>query len=220
MEIKRLFDAIVRKSWLIVLLMVVGGLVTGYVSFYFTAPTYEAETTIYAMYRNKVGSTGSQDITASRQLVSDYSQIIDSSTITSLAILELKDFNLTEEDLTKMVSVSLQKDSSVLAIRAVSTDPKVAAAVANAMGRAFTGKMRQLINNDSISILDAAKIPEHPIPVGHTKNILVGVLAGMAAAFGIIYLSELFDTTIRAAEDVEYGLKLRVVGIIPAHNIR
>ena len=104
-------------------------------------------------------------------------------------------------------------------IQAFSSDAVTAAAVANAMSRAFTEQVRAMTNSDIVGILDEAVVPEEPVPVNKTKNIVIGMLAGMTIGFVIIYIRELFDMTIRSVDEVEYNLNLPVVGIIPQHNI-
>lgn len=224
MEIKKLFFAVIRKSWLIVILAFLGGGITGFISIYTSVPAYVAETSIYSMNHSKVSLTGesvnSQDISLGRQLLNEYSQIINSRKVMSLALRELKISGLTEEALNRMISLNLKKDSSVMVVRAISSNPQMSADVANAVSRAFTSKIRELTNNDSIGILDDAQVPDYPISNGHLKKLLLGVLAGIAIAFSLIYIIELFDTTIRDEEEVEHELKLRVIGIIPKHDMR
>lgn len=224
MEIKRLFHAYIRKLWLLILLSVIGGSIAGYISLYRITPVYQAETTLYIVNRDKTQLLGESlnynDVVTGRRLVQDYSEIIRSRSVITPALRELTDYNLNEIMLDAMTTVDLKDESNVLVISATWPEAKTATAAANAMSRAFIEKISEITNSDSIGILDEALVPDYPIPISHAKNILIGLLAGFAIAFGTIYVIELFDTTIRSAEDVEHGLKLHVIGIIPEHDIR
>lgn len=223
MEIRRLFYAVARKWWLIVLLAVIGG-GTGFLSVFFAQPMYQADTTLYIMNRDKVLTTGqslnTQDIQVSQQLVQNYTEIIASRTVTSAVIGDLKNYNITNTELLSRVSITSNKGSNILTISATWADPTVAAAVANAAAREFTARIRQLTNSDNIGILDEALIPQYPVSNNGAKKIFLGLLAGLIVAFGIIYVIEYFDTTVRSAEDIENGLQVRVIGIIPEHDIK
>lgn len=224
MERNKLFHAISQKLWLFILFSVIGGGAAWFLGVYLKLPVYEAEATVYAMNRSNTASVQGgliyQDLMAGRQFLQDYSAMIGTRKVTSRAIGELKNFTIDEDDLRNMVKINLQKDSSVMGIRIVSNNPLLAAAAANALSRAFAAQMRELTGSDIIGILDEAKTPELPVPQNTVKIILLGVLAGMAAVFAVIYLKVLFDTAIREAEDVETVLKLQVLGIIPEHGIR
>ncbi len=224
MELQRLLYGFVRKIWLAVLLAIIGGGIAGYASMFMTTPVYVAESTLYALNRDRARLTGEsvsyEDVALSRQLVQDYTEIIHSDKVISAVQRELSSKGLDESTLNSMVSVDLRKDSNVLIVRTAWVDPETAALVANSVSRALISKVRELTNSDNLSILDEAKVPGSPNPVNHNKNILIGLLAGMVLAFGVIYVIELFDTTIRSAEDIENGLKMPVVGIIPEHDIR
>lgn len=222
MEIRRIFYSVVRKWWLVVLLTVLGGGV-GFQSMYFAKPMYQADTTLYIMNRDKVTtgqSLNSQDIAVSQQLVRQYSEIISSRLVTSAVAKDVQKYNLTESQILSMVKIASNKDSNILTISALSSDPTVAAAVANATGREFTTQMHQLTNSNNVGILDVALVPYSPISNNGSKKVILGLLIGLTVAFGIIYIIEFFDTTVRSVEDIERGLKVRVIGIIPEHNIR
>lgn len=223
MEIRRIWYSIVRKWWLIVLLAILGGGIS-FMSVSATKPIYQAETTLYIMNRDKVLTTGqslnSQDIAVSQQMVRQYSEIISSRLVTTAVARDVKNYNLTENQILSMVNITSNKDSNILTISALSPDPTAAAAVANATGREFTTQIRQLTNSDNVGILDEALIPNYPVSNNGSKKVLLGLLTGLMVALGIIYIIEYFDTTVRSVQDIEKGLKVRVIGIIPEHDIR
>lgn len=223
MELRRLVYAIVHKWWLIVLLAVLSGGLGYYFNIYLSHPNYSANSTLYVLDREKI-ETGQalsfQDLTLSQEVVKQYSGIFYSRAVLSSASKKLSQYNISPEMLSAMVSLSSQLDSNLLSINAIASDPIVAAAVANAMGEEFTSFIRDLTKSDYIGILDEAQAPRNPMPDNGIVQTLIWLLAGLVIAFGSIYVIEYFDTTIRSAEDIEVNLNLRVIGIIPEHDIR
>jgi polysaccharide biosynthesis transport protein len=71
------------------------------------------------------------------------------------------------------------------------------------------------VGTNNISVIDRAEIPGAPSSPKLTLNLLVSLLAGtmlgVAGAFGLEYL----DDTFKSPEDVESGLAMPVIGIIP-----
>ena len=186
-------------------------------------PMYQTNTKLYIMNLNKMKTNGqtlnSSDLEFSKQLVQRYFDIIYSRSVASLVSQEVKEHNLSENEIMSMVSISSKLDSNVFTITARGYDPTIAAAVANATGRVFSTQIRQLSNIDNVGILDEALVPKYPVSNNGLNIILLGLLAGLMVAFGIIYIIEYFDTTVRSVEDIEKGLKVRVIGIIPENNI-
>ncbi|AFQ45969.1 YveK family protein [Desulfosporosinus meridiei] len=221
MEISRLLDSFARKWRLIVLLVVLGGGISSlYV--YYTEPLYQAETRLYIMNLDKVSAENRfldfSDLELSQRLVQEYYEVVYSRSVISLVAKEVKEHNLSEREILSMISIELKKDSNIFTISARGYEPTIAADVANATGRVFATQIRQLSNSDSVGILDEALVPDYPVNKG-VQKIIQGLLLGLLAALGIIYIIEYFDTTVRSAEDIEKGLLVRVIGIIPENNI-
>ncbi len=224
MEIRRFMNSIKRMLWLIILFGVIGGGVTYYTSYYKSVPMYNAETTIYAMSKGSSTSNSDsinyQDVMLSRYLVEDYKEIITSEKVLKLAASQLQKYQITQDYLKGMISVSPKNDSSVIGISVTANDPKLAAEASTAVTQAFMTRLRELTNANIVGILDAAQEPQAPISNNYTKNMVVGVLVGIILALAIIYIRELFDMNIRYVEDLENSLNLKVIGIIPKYGIR
>lgn len=217
MELRRFFNSIARMFWLVVLFGLIGGGIAFYTN-YFATPVYEAETTIYAMTKGQ--NVNYQDVMLSRQMVQDYQEIITSDRVLALSADKLKNYNITPQQLKGMISVQPKNESSIISIRATSNEPKIAAEASSAVTHAFLDVSSDITNNQIVGVLDQAKIPQYPVSSGGTRNIVIGIIAGILAAITVIYIRELFDTTIRYAEDLERNLKIKVTGIIPKYGIR
>jgi len=223
MEIRQVINSVARKWWLIVLLMVTGGGI-GFQSAYFTKPLYKADIKLYIINRDKVlmsdQTLKSTDLELSQQLVRPYSEIIFSRSMATAVARDVNNYHLTIDNILSIVKIDSNKDSNILTISAISSDPAAAAAVANAAGREFIIQIRKITNSDNVGILDEALVPNYPVSNNEIQKVLLGLLSGLMVAFGITYTIGYFDTTVYSVEDVEKGLKVRVIGIIPEYDIR
>ncbi len=226
MELQRLFNSIRRMIWLVILLGLIGGGISTYSNYYMTIPMYEAETDIYTISRGSGGSNSDnaginyQDVMLTRQLIQDYQQIVTSEKVLALATKQLERYDINQEELKGMVYVTPKSDSNIIGISVVAYDSKLAAEASTAVTQAFITRLREITNGSIVGVINVAKEPKLPIPNGNIKNIIIGTLAGIIVAFVIIYIRELFDTTIRFTEDVECNIELKVIGIIPKYSIR
>jgi len=164
-------------------------------------------------------SISSLDRTLHPELVRQYYDIIYSRSLTSAVSKEVKEYNLSENEILSMVSITSKDNSNIFTISARGSDPTMVAAVANATGHEFITQLHQLWNSNNVGILDAALVPDYSINNKRVQKILLGISIGLTIALGIIYCINYYDTTVRSAEDIVRGLKVRVIGIIPEHDI-
>lgn len=220
MEINKLFFIALRKWWLIVLLAVLGGGI-GFFSVFSQTPVYEASTSLYIMQSDQESdiNLSISNFTLSKYLVEQYSQIISSRTVATTILQDLQKYNISEYQLMSMVSISTNENSNIFTIQARGLDPELTAAVANATASQFAFQLNRITKSNSVAILDKALTPNYPVSNYKTAKLLIGILFGLVLSIAIIYFLEYFDTSIRSAEDIEEELNLRVIGLIPEHDI-
>jgi capsular exopolysaccharide synthesis family protein len=71
------------------------------------------------------------------------------------------------------------------------------------------------VGNNNISIVDSAAFPRFPRTPNLSRNLILGLLAGLVlgllAAFGLDYL----DDSFKSPEDIERNIGLSVIGVVP-----
>lgn len=75
--------------------------------------------------------------------------------------------------------------------------------------------MEKKQKGEQFRILDHARIPEKPISPDVKKMLIFSIIGGLGASGGIIFLLEMFDSSIRRDEDIEDKLGLRILASIP-----
>ena len=71
------------------------------------------------------------------------------------------------------------------------------------------------ISLSNISIIDNAEVPKAPSSPNLIKNLLLGLLFGLALAALLVFVRDQFDDAIRVPEDIEDKLGLPLLGVVP-----
>lgn len=66
-----------------------------------------------------------------------------------------------------------------------------------------------------VKIVDLPLMPSNPIPKNEHRFYLLGILLGLVLGFGLAFLIEFNDTSLKNNEDIEKYLELPVMGTIP-----
>jgi capsular exopolysaccharide synthesis family protein len=72
------------------------------------------------------------------------------------------------------------------------------------------------IQTSNIKIIDRAEVPKHPVNAGKKRILVLALIIGLTLGFGIIFLVDYLDQTIKTPEEVKNLLALPTLGIIPS----
>ena len=125
-----------------------------------------------------------------------------------------KKYDLSVDELKKMISISNQQNSQVFSINVESKDPVLSATIANAVAKTFKNKIGTFMNINNVSIIDSAIPSKQPI----SPNIHIFTLAGFVLVGGLSFLyllvKEILDTAIKSPDEVSQLLDLTNLGVI------
>jgi capsular polysaccharide biosynthesis protein len=215
-SLKKLLETFKRRLWLIVLLTVGAGLISGLVSYFYLTPVYEASTQILVNQKNDNQNLYNQNqLQTDVQLINTYNVIIKSPAILDEVVKELN-LKVTTDQLNQKIKVASQTDSQVINLSVQDTNPGQAAQIANTIAGVFQTKVPKIMNVDNVSILAKADVLPHQAPVKPNKkvNIAIGVVVGLMAGLGISLLLEYLDHTVKTDQEIEQLLGLPVLGVI------
>nr|AAN63679.1 Eps4C [Streptococcus thermophilus] len=184
-------------------------------TYFFIQPTYTSTTRIYVVNQatdNK--SLSAQDLQAGTYLVNDYKEIITSNDVLSEVIKDEK-LNLSETELSKMVSVNIPTDTRLISISVNAKTGQDAQTLANKVREVASEKIKNVIKDEDVTTLEEAKLPESPSSPNIKRNVLLGaVFGGFLAVVGVLG-REILDDRIRRPEDIEDTLGMTLLGIVP-----
>ena len=184
-------------------------------TYFFIQPTYTSTTRIYVVNQatdNK--NLSAQDLQAGTYLVNDYKEIITSNDVLSEVIKDEK-LNLSEAELSKMVSVNIPTDTRLISISVKAKTGQDAQVLANKVREVASKKIKTETKVEDVTTLEEAKLPSSPSSPNIKRNVLLGAILGGFVAIVAVLVREVLDDRIRRPEDVEDVLEMTLLGIVP-----
>ena len=184
-------------------------------TYFFIQPTYTSTTRIYVVNQatdNK--KLSAQDLQAGTYLVNDYKEIITSNDVLSEVIKDEK-LNLSEAELSKMVSVNIPTDTRLISISVKAKTGQDAQVLANKVREVASKKIKTVTKVEDVTTLEEAKLPSSPSSPNIKRNVLFGAILGGFVAIVAVLVREVLDDRIRRPEDVEDVLEMTLLGIVP-----
>ena len=147
-------------------------------------------------------------------MVNDYKEIITSNDVLSEVIKDAK-LNLSEAELSKMVSVNIPTDTRLISISVKAKTGQDAQVLANKVREVASKKIKTVTKVEDVTTLEEAKLPSSPSSPNIKRNVLLGAILGGFVAIVAVLVREVLDDRIRRPEDVEDVLEMTLLGIVP-----
>ncbi len=222
MGIRRYYNILLKRLWLIILLPMLFGTLTTYISFRTYTPMYKSNTVLLVFSNNpdpRMPITY-YDVLAGQQLIKEYKEILLSRAVKDKVVDELKKYKIRPSEVDKSVSVSLKPETRILVITVTNKSAEMAQLIADEISEIFIKRVTELTYTENIAIVDRAEKAKFPIPAEHKRNIMIAFVAAFIIAVALIFFIEDLDETIKTAEDVEDDLGLKILGFIPKLDIK
>ncbi|HCJ58382.1 YveK family protein [Lutispora sp.] len=204
-----------NKLWIIVLSTASFLLISGIFSFYIIKPEYQTFSTLMiGKPQGYYEGIEYNDVLLSQKLVSTYSEIAKSRTVSNEVIKNLG-LDITYDAIRKKVNIAQVGDTGIIKIESRDENPEVAAKLADGIAEVFMEKVVKIMNVENVQIIDRAEIPKkniRPIPV--LNMTAAGILGIMIGAL-IVILIDYLDNTIKTPEDITKYIGMPVIGMIP-----
>ncbi|MCJ0601844.1 YveK family protein, partial [Enterococcus cecorum] len=125
--------------------------------------------------------------------------------------------NMTVQEIDDAIDVVQSENSLMFSLVATSTKALDAERLANTTATIFKDTVKEVLGEsvDKISIISNATVNNTPISPNNTRNLLIGVLAGMIVGFGMSFAVEFLDRTVKSEKFVRDELGLTILGTIP-----
>lgn len=214
MTLLELLTLLRKHLKLVIMLPIVCMVAMGLASVLMMNDTYTATTDMYVLASSEGSSSSSalsSDLSASQMLTNDVATLLQSDRVMTDAADQLGLPNLRGYDIT----VTSESTTRVITLQVTSSDAQGSANVANALADCVSNVAQEVMNVESVNVIDEAPTPEAPSGPNRMLYVAVAGMAGLFAAVAIVVLMDVIDTRVRSAEDVEELLELPVIGRIP-----
>ena len=212
-DVLSLLRTIWRKKFLILLTAILTtGLAFAYSAFLVT-PQYDSTTRLYVVNQSSDNGAGitNQDLQAGSFLVQDYKEIILSQDV-------LKNVTTTlgiTDDIKEKITVNIPVDTRILSITVRDSDPNQAATIANTLRDEAAKKIIEVTKVSDVTTLEAALPAENPSTPQTKRNLVLGFVAGAFLATALVLVLEVLDDRVKRPQDIEEGLGMTLLGVVP-----
>ncbi|WP_346679903.1 YveK family protein [Enorma massiliensis] len=214
MTLLELLTLLRKHLKLVIMIPIVCMVAMGLASVLMMNDTYTATTDMYVLASSDGSNSSSalsSDLSASQMLTNDVATLLQSDRVMTDAADQLGLPNLRGYDIT----VTSESTTRVVTLQVTSSDAQGSANVANALADCVSNVAQEVMNVESVNVIDEAPTPEAPSGPNRMLYVAVAAMAGLFAAVAIVVLMDVIDTRVRSAEDVEELLELPVIGRIP-----
>ena len=219
LDIMRLIKSIWEKKILILLVTFLFAAVSLAYSIFLVTPQYSSTTKVYVVNQKKDDKAiTTQDVQLGSLLVKDYKEIILSNKVME-DVADKSGTGLTAKELAKKVSVDAPKDTRIISITVRDKDPQVASELANTVKEVSADQIKEVTKIDDVTTLEEAKAATSPSSPNIPKNGILATVLGFIIAVAGVVLFELLDDRIKRAEDIEDGMGLVLLGVVPDTKI-
>lgn len=220
-DLQRIVAALWHKIWLVIMVAVLIAVITFVVSFQFVPKRYQATASFY-VNNSEISldavDISSADITASRDLVASYIEILKSRDTLKL-VKERAHVDYSVESLRNMIDAESLNDTEIFEVVVTSTSKQEAYDICEAIVYWLPQRIDKIIKGAVSEIVDMPVDPEiyaisHSSP-DYKKNTIIGFIIGFFLMAVIVILQEVFDVTIRTEEDMLQVCKHPVLASVP-----
>lgn len=219
-DLQRLFYALLKKIWFIVLIAVLAATFSGLYTYYLVTPQYKSAAKFYVNNSDiSVGdlSISSSDLVTSRNLVNSYIVILQ--TRESLNdVIDYAGVNRSVGELRRMISAGSVNETEIFEVEVTSPDPVEAEKIANAIAYVLPKRITSIVEGTSAKVVEYAIVASAPSSPNFTRNVMLGLILGLLLSAGIVVVLEILDITIRGQEDIEQVSKHPVLAAVPDMN--
>ena len=212
MTLLELLQLLKKHLRLVVLMPVICAIVMLLYSFIFMGDSYTATTSMYVLAQSDDSTSQglSSDLSASQMLTNDVATLLTSDRVTKDTADALQLENLDDFE----ISVTSETTTRVLSCSVTGGNAEAVANVANELAANVSDVAQEVMNVESVNVIDEASAPTAPSGPNRPLYIAVGLMAGLFAAVAIVVLMDMLDTRVRGDEIVEL-LGVPVIGRIP-----
>ncbi|THA30041.1 polysaccharide biosynthesis tyrosine autokinase [Streptomyces sp. A1547] len=226
LELRRILRVLAR-SWLVVIVCILLGVSAGWAATALSTPVYQAHAQLFVSAQSG-GETSElqQGNSFSLARVQSYASIVTSRQVTGHVVSSLG-LDTTPDELAGRITAEAPIGTVLVNITVRDTEPRRAAAVADAVAYRFSDVVERLETLDApspnrvakspvkLGVTQTASVPSAPVSPRPALNLAAGLIAGLLLGAGAALLRETLDVTLKTADALAALTSLPVLSSIP-----
>lgn len=213
MTLLELLGLLKKNLKLVVILPLVCAIGMGAYAFVGMEDEYTATASMYVLAKqDESASNLNASLAASQLVANDVATLLKSDRVRDLAARDLGVKSLAGFE----ISVTSETTSRVLSVSVTGDDSKQVAELANSLAQNVSGVAQDVMQIEAVNVINLADVPTLPSGPSRTLYIVVALFAGLLMAIAIVVITDMLNTKVRSADEVEELLGIPVIGRIPA----
>lgn len=213
MTLLELLGLLKKNLKLVVILPLVCAIGMGAYAFVGMEDEYTATASMYVLAKqDESASNLNASLTASQLVANDVATLLKSDRVRDLAARDLGVKSLAGFE----ISVTSETTSRMLSVSVTGDDSKQVAELANSLAQNVSGVAQDVMQIEAVNVINLADAPTLPSGPSRMLYIVVALFAGLLMAIAIVVITDMLNTKVRSADEVEELLGIPVIGRIPA----
>lgn len=218
---------VLRKFWVSLVAVTLLGIAAGAAYVLLATPLYTSATSMFFTVQTAgtIGEAATGSSFAERQVTS-FAEVAKTPIVLQPVIDELG-LETTPGGLAQQLVVSIPRSTSIIDLKVTDERPELAAAIATGITESLIRTVDQIAPRDRLTtrpLVEAHVIKPAMVPTGWSspsvfRSLLLGLLLGVLAGFGLALLRHLLDRKVRNSEDVAAVTDIAVVGTIGIDDV-
>ncbi|QAA34741.1 YveK family protein [Clostridium manihotivorum] len=217
MELKDFLSIIKKRLWFLILVTVLVTGVTYGITKLYLQPQYRASTLLIIGDENLSSNQkpSMNDLNLYQDLAETYAQFASTRKVAT-DVMNSLNLKISAGEVQSMISATTSKDSRFLTITVMSSDKTLVAPMANQVVTSLKNVTKDLVQPDSLHVIDEAQDPSSAFSPNTRLNLTVAFVIGIMLSIVIIFLHEYIDSTVKDEDELSKLLGAPVLGIIPS----
>lgn len=212
-DLGRLFFAVRKKIWLILVVGLLGACgAAGYTKLFVT-PTYTSTSTMLVLTKETTLASLA-DLQLGSQLTKDYTVLINSRPVLE-QVIENLNLDMDYKSLRESITIDNPVDTRILTLSVVQSDPEMAKAVVDELAKVSSAYIGDKMEVTPPKIVEEGEFPVYKTSPNMRKNVMLGFLVGAVLIAGIVIALELLDDTVKNEDDIERYLEIPTLAVVP-----
>lgn len=213
-DLVELFYYLRHKLIWLILAFLLGGMITGLISYYLVTPKYEATAKVYMVSASTDSLINLSDLNLGTSLSEDYEEMLRIRPVYEKITEELK-LDYDYEDFLKLIDISTVGNTRVLQITVETEDPEESKNIANLLADHAENYLPDLMETSEPNVAEYAILPEKPSSPDILKNTIIGAFVALLLLGGSFTVRFVMDDTFKSAEDVDHVFGIMPLTVIP-----
>lgn len=218
--------SVLKRGWLVILLVTVICGAAGLLVSALQEPTYRSTASLYVTSGSENNAQSAyQGSLASQQRVTSYTKLVDSDAVVGNA-LKAADLGMSMSDAKVALSASTTPETVLLNVAAEGPDRVQVAGLANAVADSMTEYVSRLetpSGSDTplakLTIVTPASVSSDPVAPQTERNVALGFVVGLIAGLAVVFCRDRYNNKVRDEGELASIARAPVLAAVPSDDL-